>query len=125
GDPQRLGQVVDNLLSNAAKYSPADTAILLGVASDDEWARIQVVDRGCGIAAEHLPHLFDRFYRVPMDAADAPPGLGLCLSIVRDLVDAHGGRVEVASDGIGRGSRFTVVLPIALALRGQTQPAEA
>jgi signal transduction histidine kinase len=117
GDAQRLGQVVDNLLSNAAKYSGADTPIVLRVDSDDELARVEIVDRGAGIAAEHLPHLFDRFYRVNAD--DAPPGLGLGLSIVRDLVEAHGGRVEVASDGLGHGSRFSVLLPIAIALRSQ------
>jgi signal transduction histidine kinase len=114
GDEARLGQVLDNLLSNAAKYSPADRPITLRARQDGDWIRLEVVDRGAGIAPEHLPRLFDRFYRVPaQNAAGAPAGVGLGLSIVHDLVEAHGGRVEVASDGPGTGCTFTVSLPAA------------
>jgi signal transduction histidine kinase len=105
--------VLDNLLSNAAKYSPPDTVITVRGSVDGNWVRLAVVDRGAGIAPEHLPRLFERFYRVPGPETDknAPPGFGLGLSIVRDLVEAHGGRVEVVSDGPGQGCTFTVVLP--------------
>jgi signal transduction histidine kinase len=125
GDAERLGQVMDNLFSNAAKYSPADSPIVVGSRVDGEWVRISITDRGRGIKAEHQPLLFNRFYRVPAEGAGAPHGLGLGLSIVRDLVEAHRGQIEVASAGLGRGSTFTVVLPVALALtaeRGQSQP---
>jgi signal transduction histidine kinase len=112
GDAGRLGQVLDNLLSNAAKYSPPDTVVSLRGSVDGPWVRIDVVDRGAGIAPEHLPRLFERFYRVPAAAdKDPAPGFGLGLSIVHDLVDAHGGRVEVVSDAPGQGCTFTVVLP--------------
>jgi signal transduction histidine kinase len=116
GDAGRLNQVIDNLLANAAKYSPPDSTIGVRTFMDDQWVRIAVVDTGVGIAAEHLPRLFDRFYRVAVDDAAGPPGFGLGLSIVRDLVQAHGGRVEVVSRGPGKGSTFTVVLPVALPL---------
>ena len=116
GDPERLGQIMDNLLSNAAKYSPPETAIAVEMSLDREWVRIAVIDRGRGIAAEHLPRLFERFYRVPAEDVAAAPGFGLGLSIVRDLAEAHGGRIEVASRGVGMGSTFIVVLPLTLAL---------
>jgi signal transduction histidine kinase len=118
GDASRLSQVLDNLLSNAAKYSPVESSIVLR-ASDErggDWVRIAVVDHGVGIAKEHVPRLFERFYRVPGQGAAAPPGFGLGLSIVRDLVEAHGGRVEVASDGLGAGCTFSILLPPALAI---------
>jgi two-component system sensor histidine kinase BaeS len=74
-------------------------------------------DIGRGIAAEHLPRLFEFFYRVPTDDAGTPAGFGLGLSIVRDLVEAHGSRVDAAAEGRGTGSTFTVELPVALALK--------
>ncbi len=116
GDARRLNQVMDNLLSNAAKFSPPETPISVRTFNDDERVRIAVADRGVGITSEHLPRLFDRSYRVPVADAAAPSGFGLGLSIVRDLVEAHGGRVEVASDGAGTGCTFTVVLPITLSI---------
>lgn len=121
GDATRLSQVMDNLLSNAAKYSPPETPITVHSFLEGDWVRIAVVDRGVGVAAEHLPRLFDRFYRVPAKDASAPHGFGLGLSIVRDLVEAHGGRVDVASEGTGKGCTFIVSLPIALSLRDPAQ----
>ena len=115
-DPARLNQVIDNLLSNAAKYSPPDTVIGVHTFTDGDWVRVAVSDRGIGIKSEHLARLFDRFYRVPVEGGTGPPGFGLGLSIVRDLVEAHGGRVEVASDGPGTGCTFSVVLPVMLPL---------
>ena len=116
GDSERLSQVMDNLLSNAAKYSPANSLIRLESLVDDKWVRITVTDEGRGIPAEHLPRLFDRFYRVPVVDGSPPPGSGLGLSIVRDLVEAHSGQITVVSKGPGRGSTFTVSLPLTLAL---------
>jgi signal transduction histidine kinase len=124
-DPGRLNQVMDNLLSNAAKYSPPDTVIGVQTKTDGEWVGVSVSDRGVGIRPEHLARLFDRFYRVPVEDGSAPPGLGLGLSIVRDLVEAHGGRVEVASDGPGTGCTFRVVLPVILPLENEPIPSPA
>jgi signal transduction histidine kinase len=124
-DPGRLNQVIDNLLSNAAKYSPADTVIGVHTFTDGEWVRVAISDQGIGIRPEHLARLFDRFYRVPVEDGAAPPGFGLGLSIVRDLVEAHGGRVEVASDGPGTGCTFSVVLPVMLPLNNEPTASEA
>jgi len=121
GDSERLAQVMDNLLSNAAKYSSPEGTITSKSRMDGAWVRIAVIDRGRGIAPEHLPRFFDRFYRVPTDDAAGPPGSGLGLSIVRDLVEAHGGRVEAASKGLGKGSTFTVILPVSLALQSEPE----
>jgi signal transduction histidine kinase len=115
-DAGRLSQVMDNLLSNAAKYSAPDTTVSVRTFLHDECVRVAIADKGVGIAPEHLPRLFDRFYRVPADNATDPAGFGLGLSIVRDLVEAHGGRVEVESKGLGTGCTFTVVLPVTLPL---------
>jgi signal transduction histidine kinase len=109
----RLGQVVDNLLGNAAKYSPDETEIELSVRAEDEQIVLAVRDQGVGIAPEHVPHLFDRFYRAPGPHTAEQSGLGLGLSIVRDLVVAHGGRIAVESEGEGKGSAFLVRLPVA------------
>jgi signal transduction histidine kinase len=125
GDAGRLNQVMDNLLSNAAKYSPPNTGISVRTSLDGAWVRIAISDSGVGIASEHLPRLFDRFYRVPGHEASGPPGFGLGLSIVRDLVEAHGGRVEVASGGPGTGSTFTAVLPVTLPLEDEGTRSQA
>jgi len=110
-DPARLIQVVDNLLNNAVKYSPPDGSIRVRVGMRDGHVVLGVQDQGVGIASEHLPQLFDRFYRVPDAHTERVKGLGLGLSIVRDLVVAHGGRVWAESQGPGRGSTFWVSLP--------------
>ena len=125
GDAARLSQVIDNLLSNAAKYSSPETPISVQSAMDGSRVRISVCDQGIGIAPEHLPRLFDRFYRVPSDPAGAPAGFGLGLSIVRDLVEAHGGTIEATSRGRGSGSTFIVVLPITLPLEHQPDDTHA
>jgi signal transduction histidine kinase len=110
GDRDRLGQVLDNLLGNAIKYSPADGQILVQVARGDREVVLRVIDQGPGIPADVLPHLFERFFRGPNTAGD--PGLGLGLYITRMLVEAHGGRVSATSRA-GEGSTFTIVLPLA------------
>ncbi len=109
-DQQRFGQVLTNLLSNAAKYSPAGSEIWVRVARGDGEASIEVSDRGAGIPADALPHLFSRFFRVEATSGGAK-GLGLGLYISRQLVEAHGGRIGVESEP-GVGSTFTVRLPL-------------
>lgn len=108
GDRDRLGQVLDNLLGNALKYSSADGEIEVRAEIVANEARISVIDQGAGIPAEVLPSLFDRFFRGGNSAGEA--GLGLGLYITRMLVEAHGGRIS-ASSTPGEGSTFTVTLP--------------
>lgn len=110
-DASRLEQVLGNLLSNAFKYADPGTRITLQIRQDDGKAIVSVVDRGPGIAAEHLPHLFERGYRAPEVAVRAR-GLGLGLYIARLLVEAHHGQIWVESQ-VGKGSTFTVALPLA------------
>jgi signal transduction histidine kinase len=107
-DSDRLGQVLDNLLGNAVKYSPQDGEIVVRVTAAMGKARLSVTDQGPGIPTKVLPHLFERFYRGEHHAGDA--GLGLGLYISRMLVEAHGGRIWVTS-AQGSGSTFTVALP--------------
>ncbi|MBI2953381.1 MAG: hypothetical protein HYY30_03640 [Chloroflexi bacterium] len=121
GDPVRLGQVFDNLLGNAVKYSPADREIVLTVELEGGQVVVSVQDQGIGIAPEHLSRLFDRFFRVPNEDTDHVKGSGLGLSIVRDIVTAHGGRVWAASKGRGLGSTFHVSLVPAATDRGSTR----
>jgi signal transduction histidine kinase len=109
GDRLRLVQVFTNLLDNAAKYSEASGRIEveLGMSAQTVW--VQVRDQGRGIAAEHLPHIFDLF--VQGQAASAVPGFGIGLAVVKRLVEAHRGQVEVHSAGLGQGAAFRVSLP--------------
>ncbi len=109
-DQQRLGQVLSNLLLNAAKYSPEGAEILVRVTRNDAEARVAVVDRGVGIPVDALPYLFDRFYRVSA-TSDRVSGLGLGLYISRMLVESQGGHISVESEP-GVGSTFTVSLPV-------------
>jgi signal transduction histidine kinase len=108
-DPDRVEQIVLNLLSNAVKYSPPDQEIVVTLRDGGAAAEIAVCDHGQGIPPDALARVFERFYRVD-HGRTAPSGLGLGLTITRSLVEAHGGRIEVAS-AEGEGSTFTVVLP--------------
>ena len=111
GDRTRLIQIFWNLLNNAVKFSPKGGRVRVRVASEDGSARVRVEDEGEGIAPEFLPHIFERFRQADMGTTRQHGGLGLGLALVKSLVEAHGGRVEAASGGEGRGSRFTVTLP--------------
>lgn len=114
GDSLRLEQVMFNLLQNAIKYSPDGGSIQVTVTHADEWASVVVADHGLGIAAEALPHLFERFYRAPAVRSEHISGLGIGLYIVHEIVTLHGGDVSVASEQ-GDGTTFTVRLPFATA----------
>jgi len=128
-DPDRIEQVMINLLANALRYTAAGGQVTLHAhleATDGEadpasvdgepnaarWVRIEVRDTGIGIASEHLPHVFERFYRVDKSRARTSGGSGIGLTIVRYLVYAHGGDLSATSAGVGRGSTFTLKLPM-------------
>ncbi len=111
GDAGRLQQVLWNLLSNAVKFTPAGGTVSLSTEVDGGSLRIAVEDTGQGIDPAFVPRLFDRFSQADASAARKHGGLGLGLSIVKQIVEMHGGTVTAASDGPGRGARFTVTLP--------------
>ncbi|WP_437719825.1 hybrid sensor histidine kinase/response regulator [Sorangium sp. So ce861] len=113
GDPARLQQVAWNLLSNAAKFTPAGGRIDVALRRVDAHAELSVTDTGPGIAPQFLPHLFERFRQADASSTRKHGGLGIGLSIVKHLVELHGGTVQVTSPGEGRGATFTVKLPLA------------
>jgi heavy metal sensor kinase len=108
GDASRLRQLLTNLVDNAVKFSEPGGSVTLRIEVADDQVRIVVADTGVGIASEHLPHIFERFYQA--DPARSSAGSGLGLSICRWIAEAHGGQLEVKS-APGSGSTFTVVLP--------------
>lgn len=112
GDADRLRQVLDNLINNAIRYTPQGGSIELSLHCLGDEAMITVADTGQGIAAEDLPHIFDRFYRADKARTRAAGGTGLGLSIVKWIVDVHNGRIEVKSTP-GEGSVFYIYLPVA------------
>ena len=113
-DRRRIGQVLNNLLSNAARHSPEASAIRVTAVPDDFHVAVSVADEGRGVPAERLPHLFQKFF--PIDGDDRgrePGGSGLGLAICKGIVEAHGGRIWAESDGPGLGARFTFTIPVA------------
>jgi signal transduction histidine kinase len=112
GDAARLQQVVWNLLSNAIKFTPEGGSVRVRLAREGTHAEVTVSDTGAGIAPEFLPFVFDRFRQADMSYTRAHGGLGLGLGIARHLVELHGGTINAASDGEGRGATFTVRLPV-------------
>jgi len=112
GDPIRLQQIIWNLLSNAIKFTPAKGRIDVTLDYTPFQAQIQVSDTGTGINPEFLPYIFERFRQADGSRTRSNPGLGLGLSIVRHLVELHGGTVEAQSAGENRGATFTVRLPL-------------
>jgi CheY-like chemotaxis protein len=115
GDPDRLQQVVANLLLNAIKFSPHGARVNVRLESLGPDAKITVVDNGRGISRDLLPAIFDRFRQGEVDAARSRGGLGLGLAIARDLVELHGGRITAHSAGLGLGATFTITLPLVAA----------
>jgi PAS domain S-box-containing protein len=112
GDPMRLAQVVSNLLTNAARYTPAGGHVVLRArGADGEWVRLSVTDTGIGMAPELRTQVFELFFQGKRDIDRAEGGLGIGLALVKNIVELHGGRVEAHSAGPGMGSEFVVLLP--------------
>ena len=112
-DRDRLQQVIWNLLSNAIKFTPANGTVTVRAAQHGDAVSISVHDTGIGIAREHLPYLFQRFWQAHTGVSREFAGLGIGLALARHLVELHGGTIGVESPGMGRGATFTVMLPTA------------
>jgi signal transduction histidine kinase len=112
GDPDRLNQIVFNLLTNSVKFTPNGGQIWISLTCSEAQAALVVRDNGVGIEPDFLPHVFDRFRQADGSVSRAFGGLGLGLSIVRHIVEGHGGTVQATSEGVGRGTTFTVMLPV-------------
>ena len=113
GDPDRLKQLLLNLVNNAIAYTPDGGTVTLSLhRRPDNWVRVAVADTGVGIAPEELPHIFDRFWRQDKARSRKLGGSGLGLSIAKSIVEAHGGRISVESE-LGKGTTFEVLLPLA------------
>jgi signal transduction histidine kinase len=111
-DPDRIAQVLINLLANALRYTPAGGQVTVALTPFDDYVQITVRDSGIGIAAEHLRLIFERFYRVDKSRARASGGTGIGLTIARYLVYAHEGDIWAESEGPGRGTAFHITLPV-------------
>ena len=118
-DRRRIVQVLNNLLSNAGKYSAETSGIVIAVEQDGESATVHVSDQGRGIAPASLPHIFKKYYQVRGEQDGSSRGSGLGLAICKGIVEAHGGRIWVTSAGEGRGSTFSFALPTAEGARVQ------
>ena len=112
-DPTRLAQVISNLLNNAARYSEPGSKIRLTVERDDEHAVIRVRDNGVGMRPEMLTRIFEPFFQIDQSLDQSQGGLGIGLTLVKQIVEIHGGTVCAASEGLGKGCEFTVRLPVA------------
>ena len=112
-DGDRISQVLINLLGNALQYTPEGGGVFLTIQQTRKDIEVRIKDTGLGIPAEHLPHLFTRFYRVDKSRSRAGGGSGIGLTIAKYLVEAHGGRIWAESDGAGAGSTFSFTLPLA------------
>jgi signal transduction histidine kinase len=111
-DRDRMAQVFGNVLDNALRYTPAGGTVTVEARQRDDRLQIRVTDSGEGISPEHLPHVFERFYRADIARDRTHGGSGIGLAIVKALVEAHGGRVEASSPGQGFGAMFTLDLPL-------------
>jgi signal transduction histidine kinase len=112
-DEDRIGQVLLNLLGNALQYTPAGRAVRISARGAAAEVQLEIQDEGIGIPAEHLRHIFTRFYRVDPSRSRAGGGSGIGLTIAKHLVERQGGRIWAESLGAGQGSRFTFSLPVA------------
>src|SRR4030095_381841 len=112
GDPVRLQQIFGNLLNNAWKYTPAERSICLTLDVEGDWAVVTITDNGPGIPLDKLETIFDLFVQANPSLARTEGGLGIGLTLVRQLVELHGGQVRANPVGQGHGARFTVRLPL-------------
>ncbi len=112
-DEDRVGQVMLNLVGNALQYTPNEGRVEIGARCEGDMVAVWVKDDGIGIAPEHLPLIFSRFYRVDKSRSRAGGGSGIGLTIAKHLVEAHGGTIGAESQGLGRGSTFHITLPAA------------
>jgi len=112
GDPTRLQQVIGNILGNAVKFTPEGGKVAVSLSRDEGWAVIDVRDSGRGIEADLLPHVFDRYRQGSWQTPDRQSGLGLGLAIAQQLVKMHGGTIAASSEGAGKGTTFTIRLPV-------------
>jgi two-component system sensor histidine kinase BaeS len=112
-DPERMEQVLANLLDNALRHTPAGGTVTISAAASPRTGGVELVvaDSGEGIPAEHLAHVFERFYRVDTARDRVHGGSGIGLAIAKALVEAHGGQITATSPGVGQGSKFRVLLP--------------
>lgn len=110
-DTDRMGQVLGNLLDNALRHTPRGGLVVLGCHRQGPWVEYTVTDDGTGIAAEHLPHVFDRFYRADAGRDRNSGGSGIGLAIAKALIEAHGGGISASSEGPGRGATFAARVP--------------
>jgi signal transduction histidine kinase len=108
-DPDRIEQVIENLVANALRHTPSGGSVDLRAKADGSTVVLSIVDSGEGIAPEHLPHVFERFYKVDVARANSANGSGLGLSIAKAIVDRHHGSIQVAS--VPGRTEFTIVLP--------------
>ena len=115
GDPMRLQQAISNLVQNAIKFTPGGGSVRVSLRKLDSSAEIRVTDSGIGIDSELIPYIFDRFRQADASSKRSFSGLGLGLTIVRTIVELHGGNISAESEGPGKGSTFTVMLPLAIA----------
>src|SRR5262249_24081325 len=111
GDSVRIDQILSNLVGNARKYTPAGGSIRIPVEPEGEHGVFEIVESGVGVAPDVLAHAFDLFFQGDCSADRAEGGLGIGLTLVRQLVELHGGSIQARSAGEGRGSRFTIRLP--------------
>ena len=119
GDPARLAQVLDNLVSNALKFTPAGGRVEVSLKAADGVAIVEVSDTGLGLAEEEQRHLFERFFRSSRAAENAIPGSGLGLAIAKTIVERHGGRIRVES-AVDVGTTVRVELPLSLSEHGRS-----
>jgi signal transduction histidine kinase len=112
GDPARLEQVIWNLISNAVKFTPNQGQVKVKLERADPHMRVTIADTGRGLRKEHLPYLFKRYWQLDDAEGRRQGGLGLGLSLVKHIVELHGGTVDAESEGVGRGAKFIINLPM-------------
>jgi PAS domain S-box-containing protein len=122
GDAERLQQIVWNLLSNAVKFTPQGGQVNVTLKRRDPWVTMTINDSGQGIKAEELPHIFESFHQADSSTTRRAGGLGLGLSLVKNLVELHGGEISAESEGEGRGTTFTLNLPLRAVNSPVTEP---